>query len=451
MAPGGGLPVYAGGTILGAFADGSAVHLATAIAGRPSKCWRSAICGIGGDVVFDPEQLSFRGCSEFARAGTTRRRALATQISPDVRVDRRLLPRTHCRTLRQPRRRFVTPGTFMDRRLTTILVADVVGFSRQMAADEEGVVTRLRALRAEVIDPRIAAAGGRLIKTMGDGFLIEFPSAVAAVRAALAIQTDMRERGAGDPEDRRLRLRMGINVGDIVIDGDDILGDGVNIAARLEPLAPAGGVCISRAVYEQVRGKVDVELTAMGAQRLKNIPEPVDTWHIRVDDAASATRASGGRYRRKPSSDGRKALGCRPAVRQYERRPRAGLLRRRHHRRHHHRAVAIAGASRHRPQLDLHLQGQGDEGAGRLPRPAGALRSGRQRPQGRTTGSGDRPAHRRRFGRACLGGTIRSRPCRHIRRAGRRDGTDRARPRGATDRWRTRSVIARQAGRPRSL
>ncbi len=177
----------------------------------------------------------------------------------------------------------------MDRRLTTILVADIVGFSRQMAADEEGVVMRLRALRAEVIDPRIAAAGGRLIKTMGDGFLIEFPSAVAAVRAALAIQTDMRQRGAGDPEDRRLRLRMGINVGDIVIDGEDILGDGVNIAARLEPLAPAGGVCISRAVYEQVRGKVDVELTAIGPQRLKNIPEPVDVWHIHVDEVAGAT------------------------------------------------------------------------------------------------------------------------------------------------------------------
>ncbi len=177
----------------------------------------------------------------------------------------------------------------MDRRLTTILVADVVGFSRQMAADEEGVVTRLRALRAEVIDPRITAAGGRLIKTMGDGFLIEFPSAVAAVRAALIIQTDMHERGAGDPEDRRLRLRMGINVGDIVIDGDDILGDGVNIAARLEPLAPAGGVCISRAVYEQVRGKVDAELVAMGARQLKNIPEPVDIWHIQVDDAAVAS------------------------------------------------------------------------------------------------------------------------------------------------------------------
>ena len=197
----------------------------------------------------------------------------------------------------------------MDRRLTTILVADIVGFSRQMAADEEGVVVRLRALRAEVIDPGIAAAGGRLIKTMGDGFLIEFPSAVAAVRAALAIQTDMRERGAAEPEDRRLRLRMGINVGDIVIDGDDILGDGVNIAARLEPLAPAGGVCISRAVFEQVRGKVDVELTAMGAQRLKNIPEPVDIWHIRVDDTASATPL--------PAADagaGRPATAERPSV-----------------------------------------------------------------------------------------------------------------------------------------
>ena len=179
----------------------------------------------------------------------------------------------------------------MDRRLTTILVADVVGFSRQMAADEEGVVTRLRALRAEVIDPRIAAAGGRLIKTMGDGFLIEFPSAVAAVRTAIAIQIDMGERGASEPEARRLRLRMGINVGDIVIDGDDILGDGVNIAARLEPLAPAGGICISRAVYDQVRGKVDADLMPMGAKELKNIPDLVEVWHIKVDDAAPAAAA----------------------------------------------------------------------------------------------------------------------------------------------------------------
>ena len=107
---------------------------------------------------------------------------------------------------------------------------------------------------------------------MGDGFLIEFASVVAAVRTAIAIQTDMGERGASEPEARRLRLRMGINVGDIVIDGDDILGDGVNIAARLEPLAPAGEICISRAVYEQVRGKVDAELMPMGAKQLKNIP-----------------------------------------------------------------------------------------------------------------------------------------------------------------------------------
>ncbi len=189
----------------------------------------------------------------------------------------------------------------MDRRLTTILVADIVGFSRQMAADEEGVVTRLQALRTAVIDPRTAAGGGRLIKTMGDGFLIEFPSVVAAVRTAIAIQTDMGERGASEPEARRLRLRMGINVGDIVIDGDDILGDGVNIAARLEPLAPAGGICISRAVYEQVRGKVDADLMPMGAQQLKNIPDPVEVWHIRVDDAAPAASAPAPAIPEKPS------------------------------------------------------------------------------------------------------------------------------------------------------
>ncbi len=189
----------------------------------------------------------------------------------------------------------------MDRRLTTILVADIVGFSRQMASDEEGVVTRLKALRTAVIDPRIAAGGGRLIKTMGDGFLIEFPSVVAAVRTAIAIQTEMGERGASEPEARRLRLRMGINVGDIVIDGDDILGDGVNIAARLEPMAPAGGICISRAVYEQVRGKVDVDLMPMGAKQLKNIPELVEVWHIKVDDAAPAAAAPAPAMPEKPS------------------------------------------------------------------------------------------------------------------------------------------------------
>ncbi len=176
----------------------------------------------------------------------------------------------------------------MDRRLTTILVADLVGFSRLMAADEEGIVARLRALRAEVVDPRIAAGDGRLIKTMGDGFLIEFPSAVAAVRTAIALQTDMHKRAGADTGNRPLRFRIGINVGDVVVDGDDILGDGVNIAARLEPLAPPGGVCISRAVHDQVRGKIDAALIPLGPQQLKNIPDAVDVWCIRVDEPAPA-------------------------------------------------------------------------------------------------------------------------------------------------------------------
>ena len=179
----------------------------------------------------------------------------------------------------------------MDRRLTTIVAADLVGYSRLMAADEEGVISRLRRARAEVVDPAVTRGGGRIIKTMGDGLLIELASPVAAVRTALAVQRAMVEREAGAPEDQRLRFRIGINLGDIVIDGDDILGDGVNVAARLESLAPPGGICISRAVYEQVRGKLDAALTPLGPQQVKNLPEPVEVWRVEVDGAAAEVRA----------------------------------------------------------------------------------------------------------------------------------------------------------------
>ncbi len=172
----------------------------------------------------------------------------------------------------------------MDRRLTTILAADLVGYSRLMAADEEGVIARLRAARAEVVDPALAEAGGRIVKTMGDGLLVEFASPVAAVRAALVVQRAMAARETG-PEDGRLRFRVGINLGDIVIDGDDILGDGVNVAARLETLAPAGGLCISRAVHDQVRGKLDAVLTPLGPQAVKNLPEPVEVWRVEIEGA----------------------------------------------------------------------------------------------------------------------------------------------------------------------
>ena len=173
----------------------------------------------------------------------------------------------------------------MDRRLTTILAADLVGYSRLMAADEEGVIARLREARAEVVDPALAEAGGRIVKTMGDGLLVEFGSPVAAVRAALQIQRAMAARETG-LEAERLTFRIGVNLGDIVIDGDDILGDGVNVAARLETLAPPGGLCISRAVHEQVRGKLDAVLTPLGPQPVKNLPEPVEVWRVEIEGVA---------------------------------------------------------------------------------------------------------------------------------------------------------------------
>ncbi len=173
----------------------------------------------------------------------------------------------------------------MDRRLTTIVAADLVGYSGLVAADEEGTIGRLKSLRAEEIDPAISSAGGRIIKSMGDGLLIEFFSPVVAVRSIISIQNRINGRETG-LEDHRLRFRVGIHLGDIVEDGDDILGDGVNIAARLESLALPGGICVSRAVHDQVRGKIDCPMTSLGPQMVKNIPEPIDVW--RIDIAGSS-------------------------------------------------------------------------------------------------------------------------------------------------------------------
>ena len=144
-----------------------------------------------------------------------------------------------------------------QRRLAAILAADVVGYSRLMEADEEGTRARLRSLHSELIDPRIAADGGRIVKTMGDGILVEFPSIVDAVRNALAIQGAIRRRNADVPEATRIEFRFGINVGDVIVEGDDIHGDGVNIAARLEGLCEPGEVYVSGTVYDQAAGKLE--------------------------------------------------------------------------------------------------------------------------------------------------------------------------------------------------
>ena len=175
----------------------------------------------------------------------------------------------------------------MERRLAAILAADVVGYSRLMREDEEGTLGRLKALRADLFDPRVAEHRGRIVKTTGDGALVEFASAVDAVRCALAVQADLAEREAGTPEDAAMVLRIGINLGDIMIEGDDIYGDGVNLAARLEGLAEPGGVCLSASVHEQVRHKLDLGFEDLGEQSVKNIAEPVRVYRI-VPDAPVA-------------------------------------------------------------------------------------------------------------------------------------------------------------------
>ena len=171
----------------------------------------------------------------------------------------------------------------MERRLAAIVAADVVGYSRLMGDDEEETLVRLKAHQDEVINPNIARHKGRIVKLMGDGMLVEFTSVVDAVRCAVDIQKGMREQNGDLAQDRWIRLRIGINLGDVIIEGEDIYGDGVNIAARLEGLADVGGICVSRTVLEHVKGKVKVDFESLGAQSLKNISEPVQAFKVLFD------------------------------------------------------------------------------------------------------------------------------------------------------------------------
>jgi class 3 adenylate cyclase len=168
----------------------------------------------------------------------------------------------------------------IQRRLAAILAADMVGYSRLMAADEARTLSRLKALRTDLLDPKIAEHHGRIVKEMGDGLLVEFASAVDAVECTVAIQRAMTEREAQVAEDIRIRYRAGINLGDIVIDGDDIFGDGVNVAARLEGLTEPAGISISGAVYDQVHNKLDLVYEDLGEKSVKNIMEPVRVFRV---------------------------------------------------------------------------------------------------------------------------------------------------------------------------
>ncbi len=168
----------------------------------------------------------------------------------------------------------------VERRLAAIFAADVAGYSRLMGQDEAGLLTRLRAHRRELIDPKIAEHKGRIVKTTGDGMLVEFPSVVEAVACAVAVQRAMAERNRATPEVQRIVFRVGINLGDIIVEDGDIFGDGVNIAARLEAMAEPGGICISRTVLTHTRGKLDFPTEDLGEQALKNIAQPVHVFRV---------------------------------------------------------------------------------------------------------------------------------------------------------------------------
>ncbi len=177
----------------------------------------------------------------------------------------------------------------IDRRLAAILSADVVGYSRLMGTDETGTLSALQVHRAELIDPTIAEHNGRIVKLMGDGLLVEFASAIDAVECAVAIQQGMAVRNAKVPDDRLIAFRIGINLGDVIIEGDDIYGDGVNVAARLQELAEPGGVYISGTVFEHVDGKVDEKFADMGNQQVKNIAKLVRVYSVSFSGVSSTT------------------------------------------------------------------------------------------------------------------------------------------------------------------
>jgi adenylate cyclase len=173
------------------------------------------------------------------------------------------------------------------RRLAAILAADVAGYSRLMGADEEGTHERLKAHLQELIEPKIAEQHGRIVKNTGDGFLAEFSSVVDAVRCAVDVQRSMDDREPGMTDDRRIRFRVGINLGDVIVEEHDIFGDGVNVAARLEALAEPGGICISRVVRDQIRDRLNLAFEDLGEQRLKNIARPVRVFRVRPDRVAA--------------------------------------------------------------------------------------------------------------------------------------------------------------------
>ena len=233
----------------------------------------------------------------------------------------------------------------------------------------------IKRIRKQVFNPLLAEHRGRIVKLMGDGVIVEFASVVDAVACAVAFQKAMAVRSGGSPPDRRIAFRIGINLGDVVVEGDDLFGDGVNVAARLEALAEPGGICISDVVQKQLEGKADFPFADIGEQQLKNITRPVRVWRWARNSAAGAAD-------RAAASAG-PAVNRRPPVRQSERPARRDLFQRRHHRGHHHRAGAFPLALRDRPQLLLRVPRQVDRSHRNRAKARRVLYPRRQRAAGR--------------------------------------------------------------------
>jgi len=206
----------------------------------------------------------------------------------------------------------------VDRRLAAIFAGDIAGYSRLMGADEEGTLRQLKVHRKELVDPKITEHRGRIVKTTGDGMLVEFVSVVDAVRCAVDIQRGMAERSTGVPADKRIEFRIGINVGDIIIDGDDIFGDGVNVAARLEALADPGGIMVSSVVHDQVRDKLSFGFEDMGEQSVKNIARPIGVHRVSIAEAAplAAAQPAAAASKSEPARSNRPSIAVLPLVTQ---------------------------------------------------------------------------------------------------------------------------------------
>src|SRR5215207_4003331 len=202
-----------------------------------------------------------------------------------------------------------------QRKLAAILAADVVGFSRLAGADEDRTLARLRALRSDLIDPTIAVHRGRVVKRTGDGAIVEFRSVVDAVRCAIEVQNAMIERNAGVPEDRRIEFRIGIHLGDVVEESDgDLMGDGVNIAARLEGVASPGAICLSEDAYRQVRARLDLAVSDLGETELKNIAEKIHVFSLEVGSPTRAIPAKPARSAAAEVGSAQAALTNKPSI-----------------------------------------------------------------------------------------------------------------------------------------